>query len=104
MIPPRFLNKTTPPHLFTLVIATATGALTMNIFLPSLPAIAKHYQADYAVVQLIVSLYLAATGTLQLFIGPASDRYGRRPVMLTCFVVFILGSIGALFAPTIETL
>ena len=104
MKPARFLDRTTPPHLFTLVLATATGALTMNIFLPSLPAIAGHYQADYAVVQLIVSLYLAATGTLQLFIGPASDRFGRRPVMLACFTVFILGSVAALFAPTIETL
>lgn len=104
MTPARFLDRTTPPHLFTLVLATATGALTMNIFLPSLPAIAKHYQADYGVVQLIVSLYLAATGVLQLFIGPASDRFGRRPVMLACFIVFIFGSVAALFAPTIETL
>ncbi len=104
MKPARFLNRNTPPHLMTLVLATATGALTMNIFLPSLPAIADHFQADYAVVQLMVSAYLAATGVLQLFIGPASDRFGRRPVMLVCFLIFIIGSVGALFAPTIELL
>ncbi|QDY99762.1 multidrug effflux MFS transporter [Nitratireductor mangrovi] len=92
------------PHIVTLVIATATGALAMNIFLPSLPTIARHFSADYAVVQLLVSLYLAATAILQLFIGPASDRFGRRPVMLTCFVIFIVGTIAALYAPTIEIL
>lgn len=88
----------------TLVIATATGALAMNVFLPSLPGIARYFDADYAVVQLAVSLYLAATAVLQLGIGPASDRFGRRPVMLTCFVIFIIGSVAAIYAPTIELL
>jgi DHA1 family bicyclomycin/chloramphenicol resistance-like MFS transporter len=50
--------------------------------LPSLPGIASYYEADYALVQLAVSGYLAVTGLLQLLIGPLSDRYGRRPVLL----------------------
>jgi MFS transporter, DHA1 family, multidrug resistance protein len=49
----------------------------MNVFLPSLPSIARYYSADYRVVQLAVSLYLVATACLQLVIGPASDRFGR---------------------------
>ena len=97
-------DRITPPSLLTLVLATATGALAMNIFLPSLPAIARHFETDYAVVQLTVSLYLAATALLQLGIGPASDRFGRRPVMLTCFLVFMTGSVAAIYAPTIELL
>ncbi|WP_367714558.1 multidrug effflux MFS transporter [Nitratireductor sp. GISD-1A_MAKvit] len=91
----------TPPHIVTLVIATATAAVSMNVFLPSLPGMADYFQADYGIVQLAVSLYLAATAILQLGIGPASDRFGRRPVMLTCFVIFILATIAALMAPSI---
>jgi DHA1 family bicyclomycin/chloramphenicol resistance-like MFS transporter len=98
----RYLDRGTPPHITTLVIATATGALTMNIFLPSLPGMAHHFETDYAVVQLAVSLYLGAIGLLQLFIGPASDRFGRRPVMLACFGVFMAGTLAAIYAPTIE--
>jgi len=98
------LNRLTPPHILTLVLATSTGALAMNIFLPSLPGIARHFQADYAVVQLTVSLYLAAMAILQLGIGPASDRFGRRPVMITCFIIFMIGSLGTILAPTIELL
>lgn len=98
------LNRNTPPHILTLVLATATGALAMNVFLPSLPGIARHFNADYALVQLAVSLYLAATAVLQLFIGPASDRFGRRPVMLTCFAIFLVGSVATICAPTIELL
>ncbi len=98
------LNRNTPPHILTLVIATATGSLAMNVFLPSLPGIARHFDADYAVVQLAISLYLVATAGLQLVIGPASDRFGRRPVMLTCFGIFLFGSAATIYAPTIELL
>lgn len=94
----------TPPHIFTLVMATASSALAMNVFLPSLPAMARHFDADYSVVQLAVALYLVATAVLQLFIGPASDRFGRRPVLLVCFAVFLVGTLAAIFAPTIEIL
>jgi MFS transporter, DHA1 family, multidrug resistance protein len=94
----------TPPHIFTLVMATASSALAMNVFLPSLPAMARHFDADYSVVQLAVALYLVATAVLQLLIGPASDRFGRRPVLLSCFAVFLFGTLAAIFAPTIEIL
>jgi MFS transporter, DHA1 family, multidrug resistance protein len=98
----RILNTATPPHIVTLVLAASAGALAMNVFLPSLPSIARYYEADYRVVQLAVSLYLVATALLQLVIGPASDRFGRRPVMLSCFVVFLVGTLAAIYAPTIE--
>ena len=103
-MPASFLNRTRPPHIMTLVLATASAALAMNVFLPSLPGIARHFDADYAVVQLTVSLYLAFTAMLQLVIGPASDRFGRRPVMLTCFVIFLVGSAASIHAPSIEFL
>jgi DHA1 family bicyclomycin/chloramphenicol resistance-like MFS transporter len=99
-----YLDRGSPPHITTLVLATSLGSLTMNVFLPSLPGMARYFQTDYALVQLAVSLYLAATAVLQLFIGPASDRFGRRPVMLFSFTVFLFSTGAAIFAPTIEIL
>lgn len=99
-----YLDRFSPPHITTLVIATAASTLPMNVFLPSLPGMARYFGTDYAVMQLAVSFYLAATGIFQLFIGPASDRFGRRPVMLTCFAIFMVGTIAAIYAPTIEVL
>lgn len=98
----RFLDRATPPHILTLVMATAFGALAMNIFLPSLPAIAKYFGADYAVVQLAVTLYLLANAVLQLFIGPLSDRYGRRRTMLAFIAIALFATVLAILAPTIE--
>jgi DHA1 family bicyclomycin/chloramphenicol resistance-like MFS transporter len=100
----KFLDRASAPHILTLVAATAVSNLAMNVFLPSLPGMARYFATDYAVVQLLVSLYLAAIAIVQLFIGPASDRYGRRPIMLVCLGIFILGTVAALYAPTIELL
>lgn len=94
----------TPPGIATLVMAASVGPLAMNVFLPSLPGMARYFSADYAVVQLAVSLYLAATALLQLLIGPASDRFGRRPVLLACFGIFLVATLAAIYAPTIEAL
>lgn len=100
----RFLDKTTPPHLITLVFATATAALSTNLFLPSLPGMAVYFNTEYGIIQLTVSLYLAAQAVLQLGIGPASDRFGRRPVMLFGFTLFVISTLAAIWAPNIEIL
>ena len=99
---PRFLDPRTPPHLVTLVCMAALPALTMNIILPSLPRMAVHYQVDYAVMQLAVSLLLITNALVQVVIGPIADRYGRRPVMLGAMGLFLIGTAGALMAPTAE--
>ena len=98
----RFLDRRTPPHLATLILMAGLSAMTMNIFLPSLPAIAEWYGTSYGTAQLSVSLYLGLSGALQLVIGPMADRYGRRPVTLAACAIFLLATIGILFAQTIE--
>ncbi len=98
----RYLDRSTPPHISTLIAATALGAMSMNIFLPTLPQMAEYFQADYALMQRSVTLYLLINAILQLGIGPVSDRYGRRPVLLGSFILFSLATIGCIFAPTAE--
>lgn len=97
-IPPRFLDRTTPPHLATLILVSGVSALSMNIFLPSLPNMTLWFGTDYSVMQLSVSAYLAVSALLQVIIGPLSDRYGRRNLLLASFAVFVLASIGTLLA------
>jgi len=75
------------------------GALSLNVFLPSLPTMAEHFGVEYALMQLSVSAYLATTALVQVAIGPFSDRYGRRPVMIGTVVIFTIASVGAVYAP-----
>ena len=98
----RFLDRATPPHLATLVLLAGIASLAMNIFLPALPVMAAEFAVDYAVMQLSVTLYLIINGVLQIVIGPLSDRFGRRPVLLVSIALFVLATIGALFAQTAE--
>jgi DHA1 family bicyclomycin/chloramphenicol resistance-like MFS transporter len=95
----RFLDRSTPPHLVTLVLVAGVPALSLNIFLPSLPSMARHFGVDYQLMQLSVSLYLAMTACVQLLIGPLADRFGRRPVLLTVTALFILATLGTILAP-----
>lgn len=64
---------------------------------------AQHFGVEYSLMQLSVSLYLATTALVQIIIGPISDRYGRRPIVIVCVSLFILASLGAALAPTFAT-
>lgn len=88
----------TAPHPLTLVAMSGLAALSMNVFLPSLPGMARDFGVDYAVMQLSVSAYIGASGVIQLLAGPISDRYGRRPVALACLAIFALATVGTLVA------
>ena len=98
----RFLDRTTPPHILTLVLITGMSALSMSIFLPSLAAMTTYFETDYAIMQIALSGYLAATAVMQVFIGPISDRYGRRVMVLGSLAIFVVASFGAMMATTVE--
>ena len=100
--PARFLDRRSPPHILTLIAMTGTSAMAMNMFLPSLPTMTEYFATDYRVMQLSVALFLAVNGALQIVIGPLSDRYGRRPVLIWGYLIFLAATLGCIYAPTVE--
>ena len=92
------LAATTPPRLATLILLSALAVASLNMFLPSLAHIAEDFEADYGLVNLSIAGYAAMTAVLQLVLGPLSDRFGRRPVVLAVLAVFILASLGCALA------
>lgn len=100
---PQFLNRATPPKIVTLTLLAGLSALTMNIFLPSLPGMAAWFDVPYGLMQLSVALYLALSAALQVVIGPISDRFGRRKVVLVSLVLFLLSTVGTLIATDATT-
>ena len=93
-----------PPHLVTLVLIAGGAVMAMNIFLPVLPQIARELNTTPAMAQQVLTLFLATTAFAQLFIGPMSDRFGRRPVLLATTAMFVLATIVCLLATSIEML
>lgn len=98
----RFLDRKSPPNIATLILLAGLSALGMNVFLPSLPGMAVYFEADYRLMQLSVALYLAMNAVIQILVGPISDKMGRRPVILTGIVLFLLATLGCIWSPTAE--
>jgi DHA1 family bicyclomycin/chloramphenicol resistance-like MFS transporter len=97
----RYLDQTTPPHISTLILLAGLSALAMNIFLPSLPGMVAYFDTEYRLIQLSVALYLGVNAALQVLMGPISDRWGRRPVILWGLGLFLVATLGCIVAPNV---
>ncbi|GAB2883686.1 multidrug effflux MFS transporter [Nocardioides pacificus] len=82
----------------------ALGPLTIDMYLPAFPQIARDLDASQSQVQLTVTGILIGLGLGQLLVGPLSDALGRRRPLLVGLCVHAVASIGCLLAPTVETL
>ena len=87
-----------------LSLLTALGPLTMDMYLPSLPAIGQALDASTAAVQLTISSYLLGFAVGQILYGPLSDRVGRRPVILAALVIYVAATVVCAVAQTIGIL
>ncbi|MFL5297101.1 MAG: multidrug effflux MFS transporter [Phenylobacterium sp.] len=97
----RLETERTPWGLVILLGAlTAMGPVAIDMYLPSLPAIAASLQAASGEAQATVSAFLAGMAIGQFFYGPASDRLGRRPPILLGTVIFTAASVGCALATT----
>jgi len=98
---------TSPKSLLaTAIIASlvAIGPLSTDMYLPAFPALMKAFNAEINQVQSTLSTFLVGFALAQLIYGPLSDRFGRKPVMLGGFLLFLFSSVAIVFADSIETL
>ncbi|HYY83872.1 MAG TPA: multidrug effflux MFS transporter, partial [Beijerinckiaceae bacterium] len=87
-----------------LAFLTALGPLSTDMYLPSLPAIARDLGATAAQTQLTLSAFLFGFAVGQLFYGPIADKIGRRPVLLFGLGLFLAATLACTLAPGIGTL
>lgn len=94
------------PALLILILTLLLGLqpFTTDLYLPALPFITESFETTMARSQLTLSILLLAFGASQLFWGPISDRFGRRPVLLIGLGLYSLSAIGATLAPAMEWL
>ena len=98
-------TERTPWGLLLLLMAlTSIGPTTLNIVVPALPNLANRLASDVGTIQLIISVYLLALAGGQLLMGPLSDRFGRRPVLLVALTITALASISAVLISTVQSL
>ena len=87
-----------------LLLLTVFGPISMDLYLPALPALTADLGASTSVAQLTVTACLVGLAAGQLLAGPLSDRFGRRGILLIGIVAYIATSALCAVSPTIETL
>ncbi|MDQ3272153.1 MAG: Bcr/CflA family efflux MFS transporter [Pseudomonadota bacterium] len=94
------------PTLVVLVLTLLLGIqpITTDLYLPALPALTSGFGANMAQAQLTLTALLLAFGVSQLFWGPLSDRFGRRPILLLGLSAYVVAAIGSAFAPSMALL
>ena len=94
-------------HAPILVLVTAMlmmQPLSTDLYLASLPSLATTFGVPVSTVQLTLSLFVIGFGSAQLIVGPLSDRYGRRPVLLAGLATYVTASLLCGLSPSIELL
>ena len=82
------------PHLLTLSLLAGTYILAQAIVVPSLSELQVQFETDYKTIQYTISGYLLGVAFVNFIAGPLSDRFGRRPIMLLFFSIFLISSLG----------
>jgi MFS transporter, DHA1 family, multidrug resistance protein len=107
--PPLMANGTADPAtsrimLLLLVAMTGVAPISLYMLVPALPVLASTFGRDISVAQMTVSLYMVGIACSQIIMGPLSDRFGRRPVLLAGLGLMVVASTGCMFAQTLPQL
>lgn len=92
-------------YLFLMVFLgalSAFGPFISDFYLPTLPSLASVFSTTPSMVQLGLSAGMLGIAVGQLLVGPVSDKYGRRPLLVASLLLFSLASVAIIFSPTIE--
>ena len=71
----------------------AVGPISMTLYTPALTLLTQLFAASEEAIRTTITVYLLAFASAQLICGPLSDRYGRRPVVMSCLGLYVLGSL-----------
>jgi DHA1 family bicyclomycin/chloramphenicol resistance-like MFS transporter len=90
--------------LLLLVAMTGVAPISLYMLVPALPVLATAFGRDISIAQMTVSLYMVGIACSQIIMGPLSDRFGRRPVLLAGLGLMVLASAACIFAETLPQL
>src|SRR5258705_4626042 len=90
--------------LLLLVAMTGVAPISLYLLVPALPVLATTFGRDISIAQMTVSLYMVGIACSQIIMGPLSDRFGRRPVLLAGLGLMVAASAACIFADTLPQL
>ena len=85
-----------------LVGLSAFGSFVNDMYLPSLPSMMKFFHTTVSMVQMGLTTGMIGLAVGQLFMGPVSDKYGRKPMLVMSLIAFCIASVVSIFSPGIH--
>ena len=100
------ISKAMSPNVFLLVITLLIifQPVATDVYLPVLPTIAKYFHTTAADVQRTLTFFMLGFALSQLFSGPMTDRFGRKPLGIVSIVFFMMGSLVCMLANSVDGL
>src|SRR6201993_123376 len=95
-----------PPRVMLLLLVVMTGVAPISLYMlvPALPVLATTFGRDISIAQMTVSLYMVGIACSQIIMGPLSDKFGRRPVLLAGLGLMVVASVACIFAESLPQL
>ncbi|WP_441232452.1 multidrug effflux MFS transporter [Bradyrhizobium sp. 1200_D9_N1_1] len=90
--------------LLLLVVMTGIAPISLYMLVPALPVLATNFGSDISIAQMTVSLFMVGIACSQLIMGPLSDKFGRRPVLLAGLALMVAASVACIFAQNLPQL
>lgn len=100
--PPSAPKVNYPFLVFFLVTVSALGSFVNDMYTPALPAMCRFFGCQVSVAQLGLTMGMVGLGLGQILLGPISDRYGRKPVLIGSVILFIVAAVASIFSPNIH--
>jgi DHA1 family bicyclomycin/chloramphenicol resistance-like MFS transporter len=88
--------------IFFLGMLSAFGPFVTDMYLPTLPSMADVFNTTPSLVQMGLATSMLGLAIGQIFFGPLSDKYGRRPVLIAALILFAVSTVVSIYSPTIE--
>lgn len=85
-----------------LVVLSAQGSFVNDMYTPALPTMCRFFGCAVSVSQLGLTMGMIGLGVGQMILGPVSDKYGRKPVLIVTTLLFIAAAVASVFSPTIH--
>lgn len=84
-----------------LVLLSAFGSFVNDMYVPSLPDMVRTFHTTVSTVQLGLTFGMVGLGIGQMLLGPLSDRYGRKPILIIALIIFAIGAVCSVWSKTI---
>lgn len=85
-----------------MVVISAFGSFVNDMFSPALPVMKDYFRCTTSTVELGLTMGMAGLAIGQIFLGPMSDKYGRKPILIGSLILFTIAAVVSVFSPTIQ--